>query len=90
MCMDSDGAVWTPAFKDGKPGCARVREGGEVLQRIELDKFCFACMLGGEDGTTLFMLVADWLGLEHMDALFRSQTGQVLMTQAPAPHAGRP
>ncbi len=90
MCMDADGAVWTPAFKDGKPGCARVREGGEVLQRIELDKFCFACMLGGEDGTTLFMLVADWLGLEHMDALFRSQTGQVLMTQAPAPHAGRP
>ncbi len=30
--------------------CLRVREGGEVLDRIELDCPCYACMLGGEDG----------------------------------------
>jgi sugar lactone lactonase YvrE len=90
MCLDADGAIWTPAFKDGRPGCVRVREGGEVLQRIELDQFCFACMLGGADRKTLFMLVADWRGIEHMDALFRSHTGQVLTAQAPAPHAGWP
>ncbi|MDQ6674304.1 MAG: SMP-30/gluconolactonase/LRE family protein [Chloroflexota bacterium] len=90
MCLDAEGVIWTPAFKNGKPGCVRVREGGEVLQRIELDQFCFACMLGGEDGKTLFMLVAEWRGVEHMDALFRSHTGQVLTAQAPAPHAGWP
>ena len=90
MCLDADGAIWTPAFKDGRPGCVRVREGGEVLQRIELDQFCFACMLGGGDGKTLFMLVAEWRGVEHMDALFRSRTGRVLTAQAPAPHAGWP
>jgi sugar lactone lactonase YvrE len=90
MCLDADGAVWTPAFKDGRPGCARMREGGEVLQRIELDQFCFACMLGGEDGQQLFMLVAEWRGVEHMDTLFSSHTGRVLTAQAPAPHAGRP
>jgi sugar lactone lactonase YvrE len=90
MCLDAEGAVWTPAFKEGKPGCARVREGGEVLQWVELDQFCFACMLGGGDGKTLFMLVAEWRGVEHMDTLFRSHTGKVLTTRAPAPHAGRP
>jgi sugar lactone lactonase YvrE len=90
MCLDAQGAVWTPAFKDGRPGCARVREGGEVLQRIELDQFCFACMLGGDDGQLLFMLVAEWRGVEHMDWLFSSHTGRVLTAQAPAPHAGRP
>ena len=90
MCLDAEGAVWTPAFKDGRPGCARVREGGEVLERIELDDFCFACMLGGADGTTLFMLVAEWRGMERMGELFSSHTGRVLSAQAPAPHAGRP
>lgn len=90
MCLDADGAIWTPAFKDGRPGCVRVVEGGEVLQRIELDQFCFACMLGGADGKTLFMLVAEWRGVERMHELFHSRTGQVLSAQAPAPHAGRP
>ena len=91
MCMDAEGAIWTPAFnKDGRPGCVRVREGGEILQRIELNQFCFACMLGGEDGQTLFMLVAEWRGVEHMAELFSSHTGQVLTARAPAPHAGRP
>jgi sugar lactone lactonase YvrE len=90
MCLDAEGAIWTPAFDDGRPGCHRVREGGEVLQRVELDAFCFACMLGGADGTTLFMLVAEWRGLERMGELFASHTGRLLTTQAPAPHAGRP
>ena len=45
ICLDAEGAVWTPAMQT----CLRVREGGEVLERIELDRFCFACMLGGED-----------------------------------------
>ena len=90
MCLDAEGAIWTPAFNDGKPCCARVGEGGQVLQRIDLDEFCFACMLGGADGRTLFMLVAEWRGMEHMDTLFRSRTGRVLTAAAPAPHAGRP
>jgi sugar lactone lactonase YvrE len=90
MCLDAEGAIWTPAFKDGRPGCNRVREGGEVLERIELDQFCFACMLGGEDGKTLFMLVAEWRGVEHMAEMFQSHTGKVLTARAPSPHAGRP
>ena len=68
----------------------RVREGGEVLRRIELDAACFACMLGGDDGKTLFMMVAAWQGIEKMDELFQSRTGRVLTAAAPAPGLGWP
>jgi sugar lactone lactonase YvrE len=90
ICLDAEGAVWTPAGGRGGPAAVRVREGGEVLQRIELDRACFACMLGGEDGKTLFMMTAEWQGLENMDALLRSRTGQVLTAPAPAPGVGWP
>jgi hypothetical protein len=35
-----------------------VREGGEVLQTINLDRVCFASMLGGTDRRTLFMMAS--------------------------------
>ena len=65
-----------------------VREGGEVLDAIELDRGCFACALGGTNGTTLFMLAQEWNGPENMFKGPRS--GVVLMTQAPAAGAGWP
>jgi sugar lactone lactonase YvrE len=84
ICMDEEGAIWTPRFQR----CSRVREGDGVLDEIELDRFCFACMLGGEDGKTLFLNVAEWNGPE---GIFKDpRTGQVLATEAPSPHAGRP
>jgi sugar lactone lactonase YvrE len=84
ICMDADGAVWTPAMK----ACLRVREGGEVLERIALDRFCFACMLGGADEMTLFMVAADWRGTENIGK--GPRTGKVLTTEAPAPGVGWP
>jgi sugar lactone lactonase YvrE len=90
ICLDAEGAIWASVLYDGQPACLRVREGGEVLDRIELDHACFACMLGGHDGRTLFMMVAAWWGVERMAELFSARTGQVLTTPAPAPHAGYP
>jgi sugar lactone lactonase YvrE len=84
ICIDAEGAVWSPAMK----ACLRVREGGEVLQRIELDRFCFACMLGGADGRTLFMMAADWSGTENVGK--GPRTGKVLTAEAPAPGVGWP
>lgn len=49
ICLDAEGAVWTPVQGNA---CAWVRQGGEVLQRIQLDRFCNACMLGGPDRAT--------------------------------------
>ncbi|MEO8953402.1 MAG: SMP-30/gluconolactonase/LRE family protein [Ktedonobacteraceae bacterium] len=86
ICMDAEGSVWYADVPNKR--CVRVREGGEVLQTIELDRGCFACMLGGEDDKTLFMMVAQWHGMENMIGARR--TGQVLTAQAPAPHVGWP
>lgn len=90
ICLDAEGAIWASVLYEDKPGCLRVREGGQVLERIDLEHACFACMLGGDDGRTLFMMVAEWWGVERMGELFRSRTGRVLTAPAPAPHAGRP
>jgi sugar lactone lactonase YvrE len=90
ICLDAEGAVWCADMSDTGSVCMRVREGGEVLQRIELDAACFACMLGGDDGRTLFMMVADWQGIEKMGEMFQSRTGRVLTAAAPAPGVGWP
>src|SRR5579864_8534341 len=86
ICLDAEGALW---YADvGNKHCVRVREGGEVLHTIELDRGCFACMLGGADGKTLFSVATEWKGAEQMAD--GSRTGQVLTVRAPAPHAGWP
>jgi sugar lactone lactonase YvrE len=56
----------------------------------ELDRSPFGCMLGGKDGQTLFILAAEWRGLEKVDEALAARTGQVLTVRAPAPWAGWP
>jgi sugar lactone lactonase YvrE len=92
ICIDAEGAIWTGS---GGAGCVRIGEGGEILDRVELDLMPFACMLGGPDGRTLFIMAADWhMGEDPADNMARlttgPRTGRVLTVQAPAPHAGRP
>jgi sugar lactone lactonase YvrE len=70
--------------------CARIREGGEVLERIDLDRPCFATMLGGPDRRTLFTLTAGWRGTEGVENVIEARTGQVLVVEAPAPGVGSP
>lgn len=77
ICLDAEGAVWYGSVPNRR--CVRVREGGEVLETIDLDRGCFACALGGDDGKTLFMLAAEWHGIEGMDDEARS--GQLLSTR---------
>ncbi len=89
ICLDEDGAIWYADVPNRR--CTRVREGGKVVDVIELDHGCFACMLGGDDGRTLFILAAEWKGMAAMASLADSEpTGRVVTAQAPAPHAGRP
>jgi sugar lactone lactonase YvrE len=86
ICLDAEGAAWYADVPHKR--CVRVRAGGEVLQTINLDRGCFACMLGGPDSRTLFMVSTEWRGTEGMAG--GQRTGQVLMAQAPAPGAGWP
>lgn len=86
ICLDAEGAVWYADVPNRR--CVRVREGGEVLQTVDVDRGCFACMLGGPGGTTLFVVAAEWSGPESM--VGGEPTGRVLTVEAPAPGAGRP
>jgi sugar lactone lactonase YvrE len=89
ICLDADGCIWASSGAMTND-CARVRMGGEVLERIDLDRSCFATMLGGPDRRTLFMLVANWRGPESVDDLIEARTGQVLVADAPAAGVGWP
>jgi sugar lactone lactonase YvrE len=89
ICLDADGCVWASSGAMTND-CARIGEGGKVRERIELDRSCFATMLGGPDRRTLFMAVADWRGPEHVDDVIEARTGQVLVVDAPAPGVGWP
>jgi sugar lactone lactonase YvrE len=91
ICLDAEGAVWCQSFEAGSSGeVTRVREGGEVLNRIQLEHPCYACTLGGDDGKTLFMMSAEWWGFERLDELLQARTGRVLTASAPATRAGWP
>jgi sugar lactone lactonase YvrE len=87
ICLDAENAIWYGDVPNKR--CVRVREGGEVLQAIHLDRGCFACMLGGADRRTLFLMATEWRGPAHM--VDGSRTGQVLTAaEAPAPGVGWP
>jgi sugar lactone lactonase YvrE len=86
ICLDAEGAVWYGDVPNRH--CRRVAEGGEVLETIELDRGCFACALGGDDGRTLFMVTREWNGLESVEETERS--GQIVTAPAPAPRAPTP
>ena len=86
ICLDADGAVWfadVPAKR-----CVRVREGGEILETVDLDRGCFACTLGGTDRSTLFLLSAIFPPASWgPDA---ARTGQVVTVDISVAGAGWP
>jgi sugar lactone lactonase YvrE len=88
ICLDADGAVWFGDVPNKR--CVRVREGGEVLETVELDRGCFACMLGGPDRRTLFMLTAEWAGTEDLDEQFARRTGRIYVSDVETPGVGWP
>jgi len=86
ICLDAEGAIWYADVPNKQ--CVRVREGGQVLQTIQLDRGCFSCALGGTNRTTLFMAVTQWRGTERTTDT--SRAGQLLTAQAPAAGVGWP
>jgi sugar lactone lactonase YvrE len=88
ICIDAGGAVWYADVPNKR--CVRVREGGDVLQTVNVELGCFACMLGGPNRRTLFIVAAEWRGMEKIAEVAQARTGQVLTIEAPAPGAGWP
>ncbi|MDR3036063.1 MAG: SMP-30/gluconolactonase/LRE family protein, partial [Kitasatospora sp.] len=60
ICVDAEGAVW---YADvGNRHCVRVRERGQVLATLTLDRGAFACVLSREDRPRLFVTAQTWGG----------------------------
>jgi len=85
-CIDADGAVWVADAIHHR--VVRVAEGAEILEEISTgDEGVYACMLGGDDGRTLYSCVAP-----NFDERERSSTrlGRLVATTVDVPHAGTP
>jgi sugar lactone lactonase YvrE len=88
ICLDAEGCIWVAAPVDAG-GFLRVAPGGEVKQRIAADRRGYACMLGGPDGRSLFLLEAF---SSHRDkAIARGRgNGRIRIVEVDVPHAGWP
>lgn len=83
--LDAAGAIW---FADALGSqVVRVEEGGRVTDRLATPAPVFACMLGGDDGHTLFALCAPGSGAQ---ATAGKAAGAIFTTRVEQPHAGRP
>ncbi|MGH3629358.1 MAG: SMP-30/gluconolactonase/LRE family protein [Sciscionella sp.] len=85
ICADAEGAIWVADAVHAR--VVRVREGGEILDEIPVETGVFACMLGGDDGRTLFLCAAPSFA-EHERRPVRE--AQLLAVRVEVPHAGLP
>lgn len=85
ICLDAEGAIWVASPTTHE--VLRVREGGEVMTRIGATQKVFACMLGGEDRRTLFVLTA---ASYDPAACRQSLTGRIEATGVEVPGEGLP
>lgn len=85
ICLDADGNVWVA--NPLTPECFLVAEGGEVLEVVDTGDPCFACMLGGDDRRTLFMLTAP---ASLADVASVAPRGAVRTARVTVPGAGCP
>jgi sugar lactone lactonase YvrE len=84
-CLDAEGAVWvaSPTTND----VIRLAEGGAVLERITADQGCFACMLGGADRKTLYVLTA---ASSDPAVCEQTRSGRIEAVEVDVAGAGRP
>jgi sugar lactone lactonase YvrE len=85
ICLDQAGNVWVANALAAEVLC--VAEGGAILQRVETSQFCYACMLGGEDGRTLFAVTASGSGRSTAS---QSRSGKIEICSVATPHGGLP
>jgi sugar lactone lactonase YvrE len=85
ICLDAEGAVWVAnAFA---PEVRRYADGGELLEVVTTSEKAFACMLGGEDRSTLYVLTAR---NSSADEASLAPTGRLEAVAVEVPGAGWP
>jgi sugar lactone lactonase YvrE len=73
ICLDAESAVWVAS-----PGeVLRVHEGAQVVDRVPVHGFPLACMLGGPERRTLFILITSSQNPMESDVKGRIETIEV-------------
>jgi sugar lactone lactonase YvrE len=85
ICMNADGHVWIANAANKE--CVLFAQGGEVLEVVNTSQNCYACMLGGDDGKTLFMLTAQSSQAKIVSV---NRTGKIEAAAVASPGAGCP
>jgi sugar lactone lactonase YvrE len=86
ICLDAEGGIWV-ASPAGQTGVMRVCEGGEITHRFDVATQAYACMLGGPQRKTLFMLTAETI---NPDGARAKSSGRIEMVPVDIPGAGMP
>ncbi|RIL05925.1 MAG: hypothetical protein DCC71_08615 [Proteobacteria bacterium] len=84
ICLDAEGAIWVAS--PISQGVLRVREGGEVAQKIAVATQAYACMLGGAERRTLYLCTAE----SHDPSKTGARRGRIEAIEVDAPGAGLP
>ena len=87
MCLDAEGAIWVASPTTAS--VIRVKEGGEILDRIPVETNAYACMLGGEDLKTLFICTSNASGVDP-EAAVKEKSGKIEIVKVDVPGAGKP
>jgi sugar lactone lactonase YvrE len=85
ICLDAEGAIWVASPMSGE--VVRVREGGEVAERIRVATMAIACMLGGPRRSTLFVCTSESLPAEECRA---KHSAKIEVVEVEVPGAGLP
>jgi len=85
ICLDAEGAIWVASPISSE--VLRVREGGQVTSRIKVATQAYACMLGGPERRTLFILTAE---SSNPDEVMARATGRIEFVEVDVPGAGLP
>ena len=86
ICLDAEGAIWC-ANPEGEDSVVRVREGGEITDRIKVSNHGYAVMLGGPERKHLFICTSD----THDPAeIHRNPSASFQVVEVDVPGAGTP
>jgi sugar lactone lactonase YvrE len=85
ICLDAEGCVWMASPVSNE--CLRVREGGEIAARVKTESQSIACMLGGSDRKTLYVLTAE---TTDPDDSVKKKSARVETVKVDVPGAGLP
>mmetsp|Transcript_6616 Transcript_6616/g.23341 ORF Transcript_6616/g.23341 Transcript_6616/m.23341 type:complete len:337 (+) Transcript_6616:38-1048(+) len=85
ICADAEGGVWVASLTNQT---LRVKEGGPVTHVVEHEEgvLAVACMLGGDDGRTLFVCTSKSSDPKETE----ERTAQIVSVRVETPHGGCP